>query len=90
MIKNMYTARSVSSGDIGIFTVTVHIHKQRDQLYFSLYRCAHPSTPNQDALITPEGVPQGGRIHGTAEELKIMVKLLFPILYSMNLEPSPY
>ena len=84
MIINMYNATDVNSGEIGIYTVTIHIGYDRT---YSMYRCAHPSTPGQTTQVH-DGIPQGDRIHGTPEELETMARLLFPIAVRAGYKPA--
>lgn len=89
-IINMYTANTVNNGDQGLYIVKVMVQVDQEDCYFALYRCAHYLTPGQDPLTDTFGIPQGDRIHGTDEELKAIVRLLFPILHQLNAEPLPY
>jgi len=84
MIINMYTANNFQEGDVGMYIVTIYLTYNKT---YSMYRCPHPSTPNQSAYTSDEGIPQGDKITGTPEQMEALCLMLFPSVVRAGYKP---
>ena len=69
-------------GDVMAVTVTCHVRQiyEDNTIEVSLYRCPYP-----DAQVTPEGIPQGGKMFfKTYEEMEVFLGKLFPVINIRN------
>ena len=71
-IVNPVTVRpnELTTGDVAITTVTLHIVEYGDGLAYRMYQCAHP-------MQVYDGIPQGSRL-GEGEEA--VMRELFPVV----------